>query len=138
MVLAQMVVDSIVLEGRSIRGTAQRYGVSKSWVHELVRRYQVGGDATLAPQSKAPGSNSRSVEPQVQELIVARRKELIDLGADAGASTIHWHMIHQGHALPSVATVYRILRRRGFITAEPRKRLRASYVRFEAMLPNEC
>ena len=38
MVLAQMVVDSIVLEGRSISGTAQRYGVSNSWVHELVRR----------------------------------------------------------------------------------------------------
>jgi len=42
MVLAQMVVDSVVLEGRSIRATAQRYGVSKSWVHELVRRFRVG------------------------------------------------------------------------------------------------
>ncbi len=29
-------------------------------------------------------------------------------------------------------------RRRGFINAQPRKRPRASYVRFEADLPNEC
>jgi hypothetical protein len=29
MVLAQMVVDSVVREGRSVRATAQLYGVSK-------------------------------------------------------------------------------------------------------------
>ena len=43
MVLAQMVVDSVVLEECSIRATALRYGVSKSWVHELVRRFREGG-----------------------------------------------------------------------------------------------
>lgn len=48
MVLAQMVVDSVVLEGRSVRATALRYGVSKSWVYELVRRYREGGEAALA------------------------------------------------------------------------------------------
>ena len=138
MVLSKMVVDSVVLEGRSIRDTAQRYGVSKSWVYELVRRYREGGDAALVPRSKAPKGNARSVDPAVHELIVATRKELVDLGADAGASTIHWHLTRQGHEMPSVATVYRILRRRGFITPEPRKRPRASFVRFEASLPNEC
>jgi transposase len=33
-----MVVDSVLLEGRSIREVARAYGVSKSWVYELVRR----------------------------------------------------------------------------------------------------
>ncbi len=48
MVLAQMVVDSVVLEGRSIRDTAQRYGVSKSWVHELVRPLPDFADSSAA------------------------------------------------------------------------------------------
>jgi transposase InsO family protein len=138
MVLAQMVVDSVVLEGRSVRATAQRYGVSKSWVHELVRRYREGGPEALAPKSKAPKSNPRSVSPVLEELIVATRKELENLGADAGAETIHWHLTNAGHHPPSVATVYRVLKRRGFITPEPRKRPRASFIRFEASLPNEC
>jgi transposase len=138
MVLAQMVVDSVVLEGRSIRVTAQRYGVSKSWVYELVRRYRVGGERALVPQSKAPVTNKRSMGLELEDLIVTTRKELVELGSDAGASTIHWHLSQRGVVLPSVSSVYRLLKRRGFVTPEPRKRPRASFIRFEATLPNEC
>src|ERR1019366_6166655 len=106
MVLVQMVVDSVVLEGRSVRVTAQRYGVSKSWVHELVRRYREGGAEALVPKSKAPKSTPRSVSLALEERIVAMRKELNDLGADAGAETIHWHLTQAGHEVPSVATLY--------------------------------
>ena len=138
MVLAQMVVDSVVLEGRSIRATAARYGVSKSWVYELVRRYRSGGAEALVPRSKAPATNKRSISLELEDLIVATRKELVDINADAGASTIHWHLSQRGVALPSVSSVYRVLKRRGFVTPEPRKRPRASFIRFEANLPNEC
>ena len=138
MVLAQMVVDSVVREGRSIRATSLRYGVSKSWVYELVRRYREGGEAALVPRSKAPLANKRSMTLELEDLIVTTRKELVELGSDAGASTIHWHLSQRGVALPSVSSVYRLLKRRGFITPEPRKRPRASFIRFEATLPNEC
>jgi transposase InsO family protein len=37
-----------------------------------------------------------------------------------------------------VATIWRILRRRGFVTPQPHKRPRSSWIRFEATLPNEC
>jgi transposase InsO family protein len=138
MVLPQMVVDSVVLEGRSIRVTAQRYGVSKSWVAELVKRYRAGGAAALVAQSKRPKSNPRSMSAVMEERIVTMRKELLDYGDDAGAETIHWHLSEGGFTPPSVASIYRLLKRRGFITPEPRKRPRASYIRFEASLPNEC
>ena len=138
MVFAQMVVDSVLLEHRSIRATAQRYGVSKSWVHELVCRYRAGGEVALVPASKAPHANRRSISPALEELIVHTRKELEALGADAGAETIRWHLVTAGHAAGSTSSIYRCLKRRGFITPEPRKRPRASYVRFEAGLPNEC
>ena len=78
MVLPQMVVDSVVLEGRSIRVTAQRYGVSKSWVAELVKRYRAGGAEALVPKSKRPKSNPRSMSPVMEERIVTMRKELED------------------------------------------------------------
>jgi len=133
-----MVVDSVVLEGRSIRATALRYGVSKSWVYELVRRYREGGEAALVAKSKAPLANKRSMSLELEDLIVTTRKELVDLGSDAGASTIHWHLTQRGVTLPSVSSVYRLLKRRGFVTPEPRKRPRTSFIRFEATLPNEC
>jgi transposase InsO family protein len=138
MVLAQMVVDSVVLEGRSIRASALRYGVSKSLVHKLVTRYREGGAAALEKRSTAPHANPRSMTPELEELIIATRKELKDLGTDAGAETIRYHLEVGKHVAPSVSTIYRVLRRRGFVTPEPRKRPRASYIRFQADLPNEC
>ena len=79
MVLAQMVVDSVVLEGRAIRATAQRYGVSKSWVHELVRRYSDGGAGRPScPTSKAPADQRPlDVASASKSSIVAMRKELL-------------------------------------------------------------
>ena len=133
-----MVVDSVLLEGRSIRATALRYGVSKSWVYELVRRYREGGAGALVARSKAPLANKRSMSLELEDLIVTTRKELVDRGSDAGASTIHWHLAQRGVTGPSVSSVYRLLKRRGFVTSEPRKRPRASFIRFEASLPNEC
>lgn len=138
MVLRQMVVDAVVLEGRSIREVARSYGLSKSWVYELVRRYREGGDAAIEERSKAHRSNPRHMSVECEEQIVRLRKELVDLGADAGAQTLHWHLSQRGGPVPSVSSIYRLLRRRGFVTPEPRKRPRASYVRFEADLPNEC
>jgi transposase InsO family protein len=138
MVLAQMVVDSMVLEGRSIRETALAYGVSKSWVHELVRRYRDGGAPALEPRSTRPHTNPRQMSVDVEEEILALRKELLDGGDDAGAETIKWHLAKRRDAVPSASAIYFALKRRGFITPEPRKRPKASYVRFEADLPNEC
>jgi transposase InsO family protein len=57
---------------------------------------------------------------------------------DHGPSTIQWHLERRGGlTVPSVATIWRILVRRGFVTPEPRKRPKASYRRFEATAPNE-
>lgn len=41
-------------------------------------------------------------------------------------------------SVPSVTTIWRVLRRRGFVVAQPHKRPRSSWTRFEATLPNEC
>lgn len=138
MVLRQMVVDAVVLEGRSIREVARSFGVSKSWVYELVRRYRDAGEAGLVERSRAHRTNPHQMSFETEEAIVRLRKELTDLGADAGAQTIQWHLECRRGSAPSVSAIYRALQRRGFVTPEPRKRPKASYVRFEADLPNEC
>lgn len=138
MVLAQMVVDAVLLEGRSLREVAQSFGVSKSWVHKMVQRSRAGGPDGLLPRSRAPKRNPNQMSPDIEERVVMLRKELMDLGADAGAHTIAFHLATRDGSSPSVSAIYRALRRRGFITPAPRKRPKATYVRFEADLPNEC
>jgi transposase InsO family protein len=71
-------------------------------------------------------------------LIIGVRDELVIHGRDAGADTIVWHLANDHHLTVSRATVYRILRRNGLTKAEPAKRPKSSYIRFQADLPNEC
>ena len=52
--------------------------------------------------------------------------------------TIHYHLSLTHEQVPSVCTIWRVLRRRGFVIPQPHKRPRSSWVRFEASLPNEC
>jgi transposase InsO family protein len=73
----------------------------------------------------------------VEDAIVALRKDLTEAGHDAGAETIAWHLRQQAGSAPAVATIWRILSRRGFVTPQPHKRPRSSWHRFAADLPNE-
>jgi transposase InsO family protein len=75
----------------------------------------------------------------MEEEIVELRKELADQGLDAGAHTIavHLNRRHPGGPVPSVATIWRILSRRGFVVPQSQKRPRSSFTRFEAEMPNE-
>jgi len=133
--LARYVVDAVVLEGRSCREVARAHGVSKSWVAKLVGRFRSGGYEAIEPRSRAPKRVPHRTAPELEEEVVALRKELSDLGVDAGAQTIHYH---RHERVPSVSTIWRVLRRRGFVIPQPHKRPRSSWVRFQAQLPNEC
>jgi transposase InsO family protein len=73
----------------------------------------------------------------LEDEIVELRKALTDEGLDPGAHTIAYHLTKRHDAAPSVATIWRILSRRGFVTPQPQKRPRSSFVRFEAAMPNE-
>jgi len=118
---------------------ARDYGVSRRWVHELVRRFDAEGEAGLEPRSRRPRGSPRRTCEALEDQIVELRKELADLGVDAGAHTIATHLErrHGEVAVPSVATIWRILVRRGFVTPQPQKRPRSSFVRFSAEMPNE-
>lgn len=139
MSLARLVVTAVRMEGRTKAEVARDYGVSRRWVHELVRRFDAEGEAGLEPLSRRPRSSPGRTPAAIEDQIVALRKELSDLGVDAGAHTIAFHLERRygGARVPSVATIWRILSRRGFLTPQPQKRPRSSFIRFSAEMPNE-
>jgi transposase InsO family protein len=138
MELARYVVDAVLVEGRSYRDVARAHGVSKSWVAKLVSRFHAAGYAGLEPRSRAPNRIPHRTSAEVEDEIVRLRKELTGLGVDAGPHTIHYHLGRMHRGVPSPSTIWRILQRRGFISPQPHKRPRSSWIRFEASLPNEC
>jgi transposase InsO family protein len=132
------VITSVVVEGRSAGEVARSYGVSRSWVYELVARYRAEGDTAFAPRSRRPKTSPGALAAATVELIVELRKDLGGQGLDAGPETICWHLQHRHGVRVSPSTVARYLARRGLVTPQPAKRPQASYTRFAAELPNEC
>jgi transposase InsO family protein len=74
---------------------------------------------------------------EVVEAVLRLRAELERSGHDAGPQTIASYLGRDREAVPSVATIWRILKRAGAIAPQPQKRPRSSLIRFEAELPNE-
>jgi transposase InsO family protein len=138
MSMARLVVAAVLVEGRSKSEVARDYGLSRRWVQKLVGRYLAEGGLAFEPRSRRPRSSPTRTSDDIEERIVELRKKLSDQGLDAGAQTIAWHLAQAGITPPAVSTIWRILTRRGFVTPQPRKRPRSSFVRFQADQPNEC
>ena len=135
---ARLVITAVVLEGRAVREVVAGYGVSRSWVYELVGRYRAEGAAALEPRSRRPRRSPTATSAATIGLIVGLREHLTETGLDAGPATIAWHLHHHHQLRVSAATIARVLTREGLVTPAPKKRPKASYIRFQAAMPNEC
>lgn len=137
MTKARLVITAVVLEGRTPAEVAKSYGVSRSWVYELLARHREEGELALEPRSRRPKTSPRAMSAEVVALIVQLRARLSLQGLDAGPETIVWHLEHHHNVQVSRATVARILHRQGLVTPEPKKKPKSALHRFEASLPNE-
>jgi transposase len=135
--VGRYLVEAHLKEGRPVAVLAAEHGVHRSWIYKLLARYRDEGEAGLVPRSRRPHSSPTQISDLFEDDIVALRKELLDSGFDAGAETIHAHLAERWHNPPSVSTIWRVLKARGFVTPQPHKRPRSSFVRFVADLPNE-
>jgi transposase InsO family protein len=131
------VVEAVVREGRSRREVARSTGLSKAWVDKLVTRYRDGGLEALTPRSRRPMSCPHAASPEIQAAVLALRHPVGDAGHDTGPHTLAHHLRQRFDVVSSVATIWRILKRHGEISPQPQKRPKASFIRFEAALPNE-
>lgn len=129
---------AVASEDLNVAAFCRERGVSRETFYLWRRRYLAEGLDGLEPRSRAPRTSPGRIAADLEEAVVALRKELIDLGVDHGPSTIQWHLGRRGVAkVPSEATIWRVLVRRGFVVPEPRKRPKASFRRFQATAPNE-
>lgn len=137
MSLARVVVTAVIVEGRSKTQVAKDYGVARSWVYELLKRFEAEGEAAFEPRSRRPRSNPRATSGEIEERILFWRKDLAEQGHDAGAHTIAYHLNLELGSAPAISTIWKILSRNGLVVATPKKRPHSSYTRFEAEQPNE-
>lgn len=136
---AKFLIEVHLRTGKPLGELAAANGVSRSWLYKLAARYRVEGEAGLEARSRRPLNSPTRIADRWEDEVVCLRKELGDLGADDGAETIHYHLsVRHGLEVPSVPTIWRILRAGGFVTPQPHKRPRSSWKRFEADFPNEC
>jgi transposase InsO family protein len=134
---ARLVITAIEIEGRDVEEVRAAYGVSRSWTFELLARYRAEGDAAFEPRSRRPKTSPTATPQATVDLIVRLRKQLAESGLDAGPDTIAWHLEHRHGVKVSISTVARTLTRQSLVTPQPKKRPKASYIRFAAEQPNE-
>jgi len=124
--------------GEDLSKWCRRYGVSRQAVYRWRDRFESEGPAGLEPRSRAPKRPHGRTSDDVEDAVVAARKELTDRGWDNGPGSI-WSLLRaRAGAGPSESTIWRILTRRGLISPQPRKAPRKRWRRFERERPNEC
>jgi transposase InsO family protein len=137
MTLNRLLITSVVVENRPVREVATQYGVSESWLFELLARYKAEGDTAFEPRSRRPRSVPTTTPAESVDLILELREKLTATGLDAGPDTIKWHLKHHHSLVVSRATIARYLTKAGLVTPEPKKKPKSSYIRFQAAMPNE-
>jgi transposase InsO family protein len=135
--MGRFLIETHMRTGKPIKELARVHGVSASWLFKLDRRRRLEGPSGLEPRSRRPKTSPTRIADLYEDEIVKLRKELIDAGFDAGAETIRYHLAASYAEVPSVPTIWRVLRARGFVTPQPHKRPKSSIIRFAADLPNE-
>jgi transposase InsO family protein len=130
---------AVAADDVNVSAFCRQHGLSRETFYFWKRRFKAAGVDGLEPRSRAPKSSPQRIGVELEEAIVVLRKELDEDGVDCGPATIQWHLGRQRRwrAIPSEATIWRVLVRRGFVVPEPRKRPKSSWRRFQASAPNE-
>ena len=110
---ARLVITAVIVEGRSAAEVADGYGISRSWVYELLARYRRQGEAALEPRSRRPRTSPNALPEPTVALILTLRTELVSQGLDAGPHTLAWHLEHHHQLQVSPATIWRHLKKHG-------------------------
>ncbi len=139
MSVRRAIAELVVSDGLNVSAFCREHGISRDRFYTIRRRFVAEGEVGLEPRSRAPRRVPNRTSVLVEDLVVSIRKDLTEQGLDAGAETIRWHLLRVGsEAVPSVATIWRILVRRGFVVPDPSKRPRSAMRSFVAERANEC
>jgi transposase InsO family protein len=128
-------------ESVNVSRVCEGSGTSRKTFYKWAARYREEGLAGLEERSSRPRHSPQRTDAGIEALVVELRAELETAGLDHGATTVQWHLGRdprmRGRRVPSVATIHRMLVRHGLVVAQPRKRPRSTWKRFEAAAANE-
>jgi putative transposase len=118
----------------------EEHGVSRAWFYDVrARARSEGALAAMQPRPRSPAArHPQAIPSEVEELAVRIRKELADDGWDHGPLSVRHELQELGVAAPAASTLARIFTRHGMVVAQPQKRPRSSYRRFEFARVHEC
>jgi hypothetical protein len=122
----------------SVTAVCRELGIGRDTYYEAKRRFDAEGVTGLLPRSRRPGSSPNQTAVVMEDAIVRARKELADEGWDNGARSIRYRLERQGLSPPAVSTIHQVLRRRGLVVDQPRKRPHSATRRFEFPAVNSC
>jgi transposase InsO family protein len=113
--------------------------ISRQTFYKFRRRFNQEGLTGLEDRSRRPVSCPGQTSAAVEEVVLRRRKQLLEDGGDHGPQSIQWSLQRDEHPdVPSRSTIWRILTRHGLITRQPQKRPKSATKRFCFTRPNEC
>jgi transposase InsO family protein len=113
-------------------------GISRQTFYKWKRRFEREGLDGLRDRPRRPHSYPTATPVEIEDAIVRARKELADAGEFNGEFSIAERLAaEEVSPVPSLATIARILTRRGQVRPQPRNRPHSSYRRFQAGRPNE-
>ena len=123
----------------NVAGFCRSEQISRQTFYKFRQRFRDDGIDGLQDRSRRPLTSPGQTSAEVEDMVVRRRKQLIEQGRDHGAQSIVWSLQREGlQAVPSQSTVWQILTRRGAITPQPQKRPKSATKRFCFARPNEC
>jgi transposase InsO family protein len=122
-------VMEVLAAGATKTDVAARYGVSRQSVHEWVRRYQADGLGGLTDRSHRPTRHPAQMPTEVEAAVCELRR----VHPRWGQRRLRYELGRSGcpGPVPSEASIYRLLVRRGLIEPKRRRRRREDYRRWE-------
>ncbi len=132
------IAAAVQTPGGSVTEFCTAAGISRQTYYRIGNRFLQEGAEGLIPRSRRPDRSPNRTPAEVEDDVVLARKQLAEEGWDNGAWSIQQRLSRLGRPAPSVATINRILTRRGLVVAEPRKRPAGPTTRFEYSERNAC
>ena len=121
------------IEESNISRLCRRFGISRKTGYKWLRRYQEGGESSLADRSRRPHRSPRRSPEEIEKTVIDARQEHPAWG---GRKIKAYLERKEQRRLPSASTITEILRRNDWIDAEEALKHRP-FQRFEMERPNQ-
>jgi transposase InsO family protein len=122
----------------SVTQICRQLSISRTTFYTAEQAFAEFGIEGLLPKSRRPHRSPRQIPAELEDAIVAARKELTEQGWDNGAETIAKRLVAKGVTPPSIPTINRALKRRGMVEPQPQKRPNKANKRFGYDERNAC